>query len=139
MRRPPFHEFIAPAPLVAVAVMALNDHWLKAAFHNALTGKLSDLAICFFLPLYVAALLGVVVPGWVRGRLVAGAVIATAAFVGLELSDAAGALYLRFGAWLGAGGGRLTRDATDLLALVMVPVAVAYGTWRVAPPEEVST
>ena len=32
-------EFFAPLPLVALALLVTNDVWLKARFHNALTGK----------------------------------------------------------------------------------------------------
>jgi hypothetical protein len=39
-------EFFAPLPLAAVALMVVNDRVLKPLFHNGVTGKLSDVAIC---------------------------------------------------------------------------------------------
>ena len=43
-------------PIVAVAVLALNDRVLKHDFGNALTGKLSDVAGLVFLPLLMVAI-----------------------------------------------------------------------------------
>jgi hypothetical protein len=37
-------EFFAPVTLAALALMVVNDIWLKHAFHSAVTGKLSDVA-----------------------------------------------------------------------------------------------
>ena len=45
-----------PIPLAAIAVLLLNDHVLKDAFHNGLTGKLSDFAGLAFFPLVLQAL-----------------------------------------------------------------------------------
>jgi hypothetical protein len=41
---------IHPISLVAIALLVLNDHVFKSAFHNALTGKLSDIAGMVFFP-----------------------------------------------------------------------------------------
>jgi hypothetical protein len=41
--------------LVAVAVLALNDHLLKSIFSNWLTGTLSDIAGLFGLTVFAAA------------------------------------------------------------------------------------
>jgi hypothetical protein len=123
-------ELGAGAPLVAVGLLVLNYQRWKSQFHNALTGKLSDVAICFLLPLLVSAALGLVRDWSGRRRLAVGAVVATLAFTLLELSDMAGALFVRATRALGMGGGTLTRDPTDLLALACVPLAVAYGRRR---------
>lgn len=124
-------EFFAPAPLVAVGLMALNDHVLKARFHNAATGKLSDLAACFFLPLLVSGVLGLVVRGRLGWRLAAGAFVTAAVFVALELSDVAGAVFARvcttLGAPLGVHRVVLTRDLTDLFALAVIPLAYLHA------------
>lgn len=45
-----------PAVLGALAVVAVNDHWAKARFHDAATGKLSDVAGVFVLPLVLVSL-----------------------------------------------------------------------------------
>ena len=50
-------EFFGVLPLVAVALFALNNGVLKRAFPGFVTGKVSDLLVCFFLPLFVSALL----------------------------------------------------------------------------------
>lgn len=126
-------EFFAPAPLGAVVLMALNDHVLKARLHNAATGKLSDLAACFFLPLLVSGVLGLVAPLRFAWRLALGAMVTAAVFVGIELSDAAGDVFAlvttTLGAPLGVHRVVLTRDLTDLFALAVIPLACAYA-WR---------
>ena len=73
-------EFFAPLPLLAVALMVVNDRVLKPRIGNAITGKLSDIAICFFLPLFTSALLGFVWRKHPRGRVLAGAGIASLVF-----------------------------------------------------------
>jgi hypothetical protein len=128
-------ELGAAGPLGAVCLLAANDHQFKRLFHNALTGKLSDVAVCFLLPLLVSAALGLVFDWTGRRRLAIGAVVATVVYTMLELSDTAGALFLRTLDALGLGGGTLTRDPTDLLALVCVPLAVAYGRRRLTVAE----
>lgn len=133
-------EFFAPLPLAAVALMALNDRYFKPAFANWVTGKLSDVALLFFLPLLISALLagiGVTRVGW---RLGVGAVASAVAFAAIEMSDTAGALYCGLvrplSRALGAGGGcSLYRDPSDLFALLLVPLAVAFGWRRLRTPE----
>lgn len=130
-------EFFAPAPLAAVVLMALNDHLLKARFHNAATGKLSDVAACFFLPVLVSGVLGLVLRGRLRLRLAIGAAVTAAVFVALELSDGAGAVFARVTTTLGAPLGVhrvvLTRDLTDLLALAMIPLGCAHALRKGQP------
>ncbi|MFN7142762.1 MAG: hypothetical protein ACK4YP_03230, partial [Myxococcota bacterium] len=46
---------VHPVPLVAMVVLAVNDHWGKAAFPNLVTGKLSDVAGLAFFPLLLQA------------------------------------------------------------------------------------
>lgn len=53
---PPGALLLHPAVLGALAVMAVNDHWAKARFHDAATGKLSDVAGVFALPLVLVSL-----------------------------------------------------------------------------------
>ena len=45
-----------PVPLLAIGLLVLNDHVLKDAFHNAVTGKLSDFAGMAFFPLLLQGL-----------------------------------------------------------------------------------
>ena len=130
-------EFFAPAPLVAVAVLGLNDHLGKPVFHNAVTGKLTDLAACFFLPLLVSTLLR---PLWRRDaqRLLFAALFAGGVYAAIKLSLTAdawlGAALALVGRPLGIPDAVFTRDLTDLLALVMVPVAYWYGRRRLGRP-----
>jgi hypothetical protein len=128
-------EFFAPAPLLAVGLMVVNDRFLKPRYHNAITGKLSDLAICFFLPLFTSALLGIVWPGRGRTRVLVGAGVAALVFVAQETWPAFQAAFLGalrvVGAPLGLGHFALTSDMSDLWALLMLPLAVAYAWHRV--------
>ncbi len=48
-----------PWALVSVAVILINDHVLKGAFGNTMTGKLSDVAGVFLLPLLLLSVLEV--------------------------------------------------------------------------------
>ncbi len=131
---PPLIEFFAPLPLAAVVLLGLNDHFWKIRFHNELTGKLSDIAVCFILPLYVSAVLGLVRPWPIKARLLVGSIVTALAFVLLELSDVAGSLFARLIITLGAPFGTfrvaLTRDPTDLFTLALIPLACWYGWWR---------
>ncbi len=72
-------EFFSVLPLGAVLLLWLNDAFFKARFHNALTGKLSDLAGCFVLPLFLAVVL-VPLGLSLRLRLAAGALATTLFF-----------------------------------------------------------
>src|SRR5260221_4375425 len=128
-------ELGAAAPLGAVCLLVANDHEFKRLFHNALTGKLSDVAICFLLPLLVSAALGVLCDWPERRRLALGAVVATFAFTMLELSDTGDALLAGVTGQLGTGGPTVARAPTDLLALACVPLAVAYALRRFAVAE----
>jgi len=138
-------EFFAPLPLAAVGLLVVNDRFLKPAFHSAVTGKLSDVAICFFLPLFVSELAGLVFRWAPRRRLLFGAVVATVVFASLEVVPPVTRLALRVLGTVGplvgvAGPFRMTSDWTDLLCLLFVPLAVAYGRRRLdgggAPPVE---
>jgi hypothetical protein len=118
-------------PLAMIALLVANDHVLKFVFHNAVTGKLSDVAICFLMPLLISAALGLMVGAGARWRLGIGAVVTAVVFSALEMSDLAGSWFVRAVAVVfGARHTVLTRDPTDLLALLMVPLAVAYGRQR---------
>jgi hypothetical protein len=137
-------EFFAPLPIAALALLVVNDVWLKPAFHSALTGKLSDIAICFFMPLFLSELLGILCRWPPRRRLVAGAVATAALFTALEIVPPFTRLALdcleRVGPLLGIRGRfRMTSDWTDLACVPLVAIAAAYGHARLragvsAPP-----
>lgn len=128
-RRAP--EFFSAWPLLAVALLAVNDHFLKATFHNTLTGKLSDFAGCFFLPLYVSALLALVTRWSGERRVLVGALATLAIFVPIKLSRAAADFECRalelVAIPLGFGTQHVVTDPTDLIALPMVALAVLHS------------
>jgi hypothetical protein len=133
-------EFFAPAPLLAVALLVANDRLFKPRFHNWVTGKLSDVAVCFFLPLFISALLGIFWPKRARARVLMGASVAAFVFAAQEIWPAFERVFLAalrvVGGPLGLRNFGLTSDLGDLWTLLMVPVAVAYGWHRVkaVPP-----
>lgn len=125
-----------PAALAAVVVLLANDHILKGQFGNAITGKLSDVAGVFLLPLVMLGCLEVAMwmsrhPGWVSGpRRVLGAVLLTG--VGFAAVKAIGPVGDAYGVTIGVlRGGRdpieVIRDLTDLLVL-----PVLAGSWLLA-------
>ena len=135
-------EFFAPLPLLAVGLMVFNDRVLKPRLHNGLTGKLSDVAGCFFLPLFVSALLGFVWQRHPRARVVVGAAIAGSFYAAQEIwkgfADGLLTVLRLAGRPLGIEHFALTSDVTDLWTLLMVPLAVAYGFRRVASATSLS-
>jgi hypothetical protein len=110
-----------PRPLLAVAMLALNDHVLKGAgvLPGWLTGKLSDVAGLYFFPLLLLSLVegsralfaARPLPASSRRRLALGLAVATAgAFVAVKLDPSANDLYA-------ALLGPTAMDTTDLVAL----------------------
>jgi hypothetical protein len=146
-----------PVPLLAIAVLVLNDHWGKQTFSSVLTGKLSDVAGLAFFPLLLQALIEVACAlgrrRWRPSRrvLVGCAVVTAAVFALINLWAPASEAYryglyaiqwpfraawaLASGAGLPAWGGRvaLTPDPTDLWTLPAVGLAVWAGWRRSAP------
>ena len=124
-------EFFSVMPLLAVVLLATNDHFLKAAFHNTLTGKLSDFAGCFFLPLYVSAMLAIATRWSLHRRLWIGALTTLAIFVPVSVSRAAADFVCRsvelISIPLGIGAQRIASDPTDLIAVPMIFLAVLYA------------
>lgn len=124
-------EFFSLPPLAAVALLLINDHVLKAAFRGAITGKLSDFAGCFFLPLFVSALLAEVTSWPWQRRVALGAGVTLALFVPIKLFPFAAGSVARAVEFvslpLGLGAQRITVDPTDLLAVPMVLLAALYA------------
>lgn len=135
-----------PLPLLAIALLILNDHVLKARVPGVATGKLSDLAGMVFFPLLLAAMAEHV--GLRRRGTVAIAAVATGTvFAAIKLWAPAGDLY-RVGlaalqwpfralaasvtdtALPALGRAHLTTDLTDLVVLpaLIVPVLLAGRT-----------
>ena len=115
--------------LAAVAVLLINDWYLKENFHGAVTGKLSDIAGLIFAPCVLSAAIGLALrvlgrDGRVtRARAIACTVATGAGFAAVKLSDD------RRTTWLAAALSRLGRpaeiylDRTDLFALPALAVA----------------
>jgi hypothetical protein len=110
--------FVHPIPALAVAGLALNDHYLKYAYPGAVTGKLSDFCGLFFFPLFLCALAVLAGARFSRGLVTGAAAVTDLAFIAVKLWPPAGAVYV--GA-LGALGfpSVLVQDPSDLIALAV--------------------
>ncbi|MFF5051940.1 hypothetical protein ACFY1S_01980 [Micromonospora sp. NPDC000663] len=116
-----------PSTLLALAVLVVNDHVLKAAFPGLLTGKLSDVAGLVLTPPLVAVLLTLLVP---RLPARAAALVALASVgAGFAVVKSSGyAAELASSAWTVLAGPSLVRaDRTDLLTLPAL--ALAWWSW----------
>lgn len=154
-RRPvPGDALLQPVALGAITLLIANDHVFKAIAPGLVTGKLSDIAGLVFFPLLLVAIAEFVLAAtgrWHRPdvRVVTAAVAATGvAFTSIKLLPGAEALYeqvLGVAQWPvrvlaalipsgGAAGGPvpvdLTRDATDLVALVALWIPMEIGARR---------
>lgn len=134
--------FFTILPLSCVVVFVANNFIWKATFANTLTGKLSDLLACFFLPLYVAALLGWIGRWPLRTRLIWGAGLTSVVFSAVKLVPAASsALNTVIAHVAGLASLRLVPnhvDPTDLVALVMIPAALLYARFIAGEPPSVT-
>lgn len=144
----PGDGLLHPVVVGAIAMLLVNDHWLKAAWPGFVTGKISDVAGLVFFPLFVQAAveLALWVLGALRGpdrRVLIGAVVATGVgFALIQVWPAASDAY-RWGLGLlqwpflsvAAGGVQpvrmvhLTPDVSDLLALPALVLPLWLG-WR---------
>ena len=141
-----------PVALGSVLVLVLNDHWWKHAWPGVVTGKLSDIAGLVFFPLLLQAIWETLASWigreWIPSHRALGiaALVTALGFTLVKVcppvSDAwrIGLAALQWpvrAAWAAVRGrlipsvGRvsLTRDATDLLTLPSVLVAIACG-WK---------
>ena len=137
----PCNELLAPAPLAALVLVAMNDWWWKpgAVLPPWLTGKLSDLAGVFALPLVLTAVVALALRGaarlgltvdWTLRRwklaiavgLTAGAVIASklSPTVATLIADALG------------HDARIVADPSDLIALPMLGLTWWHGRRTIA-------
>lgn len=125
--KPAFHKALRalthPLTLAAMLLLATNDLLLKPLFPSWITGKLSDLAILFFLPfLLLAGLAWITHSRWER-------MVEGTAFLAPGLLFAIVKMIPGANAWVRqafAGMGfpiRLALDPSDLLALAALPAA----------------
>lgn len=163
-RRPSVHVasgILHPVVLASIAMLVLNDHWLKATWGHPVTGKLSDVAGLLFFPLLLVALVEVAqaLGGRYRGPSRRALLLATMAtgvvFTLVQVSLPATEAY-RVGLGgmqhpaavveaLASGEGlaavpkvHVTPDVTDLPALPALCVAYAIGRRRAQRPERLS-
>lgn len=125
-----------PASLVAVAVLAVNDHLLKPAFASWWTGKLSDLAGLVFAPALLAVVLSVAVPRVSSRALVPGCVVAVGAVFVVIKATGWGAMAASQ-TWSALRGPSVVlADWTDLCALPALGIAWVVGRRAIAHARE---
>jgi hypothetical protein len=142
-----------PAIVAALVVLVVNDHWAKARFANALTGKLSDVAGLVLTPTLLVATCELLARRSFARR--AEATTAAAALVGVSFalckcwSPATEAYRWLWGRlrhpldvahalWTGdalpaVGTVAFVQDATDLFALVALAVPVWLSVRKEGP------
>lgn len=120
-----FRLLASPGFLWGLAILLLNDWYLKPVFHNWVTGKLSDFAGLFIFPLFWMAFFPA--KKHLIGLLTAVLFIFWKIPASQPLLDTWNAL----GIWPLAR----TTDAGDLWALAMIPLSVGYaskaGAWAI--------
>lgn len=156
----PVEEFCRPLPLLALAVMAINDHFLRVHWPCWVTGKISDFAVVLFFPALVTSSLDLSLLAYNRLAATIGfrpanasltcpkiffAAFATAiALSAINLSTTARDLYVwslyRLDVFHIARGFSYTVDPTDLIALAALPLAVldARNVVRRIPARRIS-
>ena len=124
-------EFFAWPPLAAVLLFTLNNFWLKSCSPGVLSGKLSDFAACFFLPLFISALLARATPLRLAVRVAVGAAVTALLFGLVKTSPAASslldALCGAFGSLVSLHSPNNCVDPSDLVALPMVLLACLWA------------
>lgn len=117
--------FVAPLPLAAVVLTALNDHVLKTRWPSFVTGKLSDFAGLFFFPLFTLALVRLLARGRVRLTLrvfVIVTIVIDLVFALVKLDESARDFYVNALTSIGFHS-RSVGDPTDLVAMALANVA----------------
>ncbi len=114
---------VSPAFLLAVALMLVNDHFLKWVdlLPRSITGKLSDFAFLFFIPIVVAYVFRVKA----RAGLILSYATVGVLFAGINLSPLVSKMVEHLFA-LVLVPLFLWPDPTDLVALVMLPLSLGF-------------
>lgn len=144
--RVPGEFMLHPITLAALCTLGLNDHYLKAAYGNWLTGKLSDFAGLIFFPLFLLAVLELArapfSESWRAGKTAVVLSLGGTAliFLAINLYGAAAHLYARSAeqVWLclGSDGVNAAKvaDVTDLLALPCLWIPYFIARRACCPP-----
>jgi hypothetical protein len=127
----PVGEALHPVTLAAVIVLVVNDWLLKPRFHDALTGKLSDVAGLAFAPVLLSAMIGLALhatrlrvdPSLSRRRLIACCAATAFGFALVKLCPSVAGVVAR----LIGHHAAFYPDLTDLFALPCVLVAFWIG------------
>jgi hypothetical protein len=130
-------EFFNWTVMLSMALFGINNWWLKYAFPNWLTGKLSDFLFCFFFPLYCSAILAYVTDWPIRRRVWLGAGLTFVAFVAMKsspaISDWVSDVLSIFSRTI-FGGDSINRvDPTDLIVAPAVLCSVLFALRRENP------
>ncbi len=137
--------------LVPLAVLIVNDHYVKARHPGAVSGILSDIAgLCYFpiLLVAIAEIIGRLLPGrpYATSRWFAvSSAVTGVAFIVMKFTPAGQKVYVAGTTWAGTwlplpsstGSSGIVADPWDLLALAVLVIPVVAGRrWRpVRPPE----
>jgi hypothetical protein len=134
-RRVPGEFLLRPEPAGAALVIAFNDFWLKSHHPGVLSGKLSDLGLCFLGPLVVAAVFEWVLRlvTWrkpfapLRTVYVASTLLTAAYFVLIKTLPAGARLHVEaLSALFSSHHFAAVADPTDLVCLPLVAVAFRF-------------
>ena len=139
----PVGEFLHPIPLLAVAILAINDWFLKGSVApSELTGKLSDFAGLLFFPLLLTSCVNTILLAAFRlgarvnfsltlVQLRVSCIITAVVFSATKLSQPIADTAARF---LGCVGlpSRIVADPTDLVSLISIAGAYALGRRELA-------
>jgi hypothetical protein len=123
-------EFFNPWCLIAIVLFSINNLYWKLDYPNWITGKLSDFAVCYFLPLYVSALLSLVVDWKLRQRLRVGVMLTALIFTLVKtsgyMSGQLNLLLSQITTAFGFGPSANIADPGDLIALPLIGIAYLY-------------
>ena len=127
-------EFFNPWCLSAVALFAVNNIFWKYHYPGWFTGKLSDFAACYFLPLFISALLSLLVNWTVKQRLLIGVTLTSLIFTLVKtsvlISEYMNMLLSKLTSAFGLGPSINLVDPTDLIALPLIGITYLYTLKR---------
>lgn len=128
----PIHFFIHPLPLLAVVLTAVNDHYLKYQYPGMITGKLSDFTGLFYFPLFLCAIVVLLVHlkrkdfVFNRGLLFATIIMTDVVFCLIKLNSSVKDLFVQwFSKYVFTIA--VANDATDLIALSASLACYLFG------------